>query len=198
MIPAASEVLATYEPNPSELSLLYLQTAVPDCVRGLAVRNDSPATLRLRIGTGVGGMGGVSRTVYPFAWATLGVAVRRFSLELAPGSPAPAAPGNVQVILTGADLAWADGQLRGSEGLTLRDSHSGAYAAAANVVLDGPSGEIMVWNDDSTNDLVVTFPGLEAGVSGLHVKPGASVQLGITITSIDLSGSAAYRVEVWR
>lgn len=200
MIPQGAEVQATFEPNPDELTAVggYRQNALPPCVRGLAIRNDGPAVLELRIGTGTGGSGGLSRRVYPYTWATLGAAVARFALTLADPSQSPPAAGSVQIVLTDLPLAWAEGQLRGAEGLTLRDSHSGAYAAAANIVLDAPSGEVMLWNDDSTNDLLVAFPSLSAGVSALHIKPGAAVQLGIAVSAIDLSGSAAYRLEVWR
>jgi hypothetical protein len=203
MIPADAEVLGVFQPNPGDFAGGgYRPQGIPSCVRGLAIRNDGPGTLILRVGTGTGGDGGLTRTIYPYTWATMGIAVARFSLLL-PAGVAPPASGAVEVVLVDKALAWAEGQLRGSEGLTLRDPVSGSKTATANTAVAysfaRESGEIMFWNDDTSNVAYLNFNGVAAsgGANDLAVKPGAYVQLGVSVSSISVYGPTAYRLEVW-
>jgi hypothetical protein len=196
--PAAVALLETYHVSPQNLAQApYVQPTLPPCVRGVVVRNNSAATLAVRVGTGSGGTGAVALTVYPWSWLSVGVEARRLAVALAPGTSAPS-QGDVTLAVTDQALPWDEGLMRGTAALTYRDPSSGSYTTVGHVAFARPSAEVMVWNDDSANALTIAFDGQAAGVGPLTVKPGAFVELAVAVTGITAGGtSTAWRLEVW-
>lgn len=196
-----AEVLGSYEPAPSTLTNGY-RTKLPECVSGLCVVNDSPATLKVSTGPG-SARGTIRRTVYPYSWVTLGASVGHITVQYGADS-APSQNGDIQIVATRQALAWDEGLLRGSEGLTIRAPVSGNYSgqsttAAQNYVFGAQSGEIMFWNFGSTS-AYLNFNGTAAtgGSADLEVEAGAFVQLGVSVSAISVYGTASYGLEVWR
>lgn len=199
MIPPGSEVLAVFDPDAATITDIqgFRVDNLPDCARGLACRNDSPAEYTVRIGTGAGGTGDLTRTLYAYSWFTVGIGIHRLAVTLSDSSQVAPQDGTLELVITGDVLPWAEGQLRGTTGLTLRDSHSGPYTAAETIAFDRPSGEVMLWNDDTQNDLTITWTGENAGEGPLTLKPGENAQLGVTVPGLSAAGSSAWRLEVW-